>query len=198
MWNTPGSGPPMSAPPGSGPPMVSGPPGMPPYDPTQQWGGGGYLPPPQPPKSKAPLIIVLVLVGLVVVGGGGIAAIAIAMNSGHKPIAHSSTSPSTGTSPSGEASASDSPTPSSSPSGPTDEGYIAQVGECVKNIGSDSNPTLQIVSCTSGTYKVLQKFTGTYDTTKCDAVQGTDATVYAQHTDSTYSFLDYVLCLQSQ
>jgi hypothetical protein len=170
---------------------------MPPYDPTQQW-GGGYMPPPQPPKSKAPLIIVLVLVGLVVVGGGGIAAIAFALNSGNHPAAHGSGTPTSSASASDESSPTDSPTPSESPSGPTDEGYIAQVGECVKNIGSDSNPTLQIVPCTSGTYKVLQKFTGTYDTTKCDSVQGTDATVFAQHTDSTYSFLDYVLCLQSQ
>jgi hypothetical protein len=190
MWNTPGSGPPMS-----GPPM-SGPPGMPPYDATQPW--GAYQPPPQPPKSKAPLVIVLVLVGLLVVGGGGIAAIAFAVNHNKHPVAHGSTTPSTSSSASGEASPSDSPTPSASPSGPTDEGFVAQVGQCVKNIGTDSDPTLQIVPCTAGTYKVLQKFTGTYDTTKCDAVQGTDTTVYAQHTNSTYSFLDYVLCLQSE
>jgi hypothetical protein len=174
---------------------------MPPYDPTQPWGGGGYLPPPVPPKkSKAPLIIVLVLVGLVVVGGGGIAAVAFAVNGNHHTSAHGSgtPTPSGSASASDEASPSDSPTPSDSPSGPTDEGFVAQVGQCVKNIGTDTDPTLQIVPCASGTYKVLQKFTGTADTHKCDSVQGTDATVYAQHTDSTYSFLDYVLCLQSQ
>jgi hypothetical protein len=74
-----------------------------------------------------------------------------------------------------------------------DDAETTSVGACMHNGGTMSKPDLKAVDCSSGEaqYKVVQKFDGSTDTNKCDAVS-----------DSEFSYFqsggghDVVLCLK--
>jgi hypothetical protein len=67
------------------------------------------------------------------------------------------------------------------------------VGACMHNDGTDSNADLQEVDCSSGDaqYKVVQKFDGSSDENKCQAVK--DATISYIQSGGGH---DVVLCLK--
>ncbi|MEZ0068453.1 hypothetical protein ABIA32_004478 [Streptacidiphilus sp. MAP12-20] len=69
-------------------------------------------------------------------------------------------------------------------------GDSASVGDCVKNFGTDSAPSLQIVTCATGTYQVLQKLANTTSDTGCSS----DTTQSFTHTEIGN---DFVLCLKA-
>ncbi|MER5431002.1 hypothetical protein [Streptomyces sp. NPDC002588] len=73
-----------------------------------------------------------------------------------------------------------------------DDAETTSVGSCMHNDGTDSNADLNEVDCSSGDaqYKVVQKFDGSSDDSKCEAV--TEATIsYVQYGGGH----DVVLCL---
>ncbi|RVU27267.1 hypothetical protein EOT10_08825 [Streptomyces antnestii] len=67
------------------------------------------------------------------------------------------------------------------------------VGSCMHNDGSTSAPDLKTVDCSSGDsqYKVIEKFDGTSDVNKCNAVKGNEVSYY-----QTGGSHDVVLCLK--
>ncbi|WP_371661254.1 hypothetical protein [Streptomyces sp. NBC_00280] len=67
------------------------------------------------------------------------------------------------------------------------------VGACMHNDGSNTEPDLNEVGCTSSDaqYKVVQKFDNTSDADKCEAV--TEATISYYQQGSSH---DVVLCLK--
>ncbi|WP_051943624.1 LppU/SCO3897 family protein [Streptacidiphilus rugosus] len=87
----------------------------------------------------------------------------------------------------------DSPTDGTTPTDPAtsgpNSGDSAVVGDCVKNYGTDSLPDLEIVTCGSGTYQVMQKLTDTTSDTGCSS----DTTQSFTHTEVGN---DFVLCLK--
>ena len=73
-----------------------------------------------------------------------------------------------------------------------DDAETTSVGSCMHNDGTDSKPDLKDVDCSSSSaqYKVVQKFDGSSDENKCQAVK--DATIsYIQYGGGH----DVVLCL---
>lgn len=199
MSGQPMSGQPMSGQPMSGQPMAGGGPGMgpPPYggagwQGTQQWN-------PPPKKGRGPLIALIIMAVLVLIGGVSFVGWAAFADHGGDPTPAPSDSASASASPSPSPSPSESPSPSVSPTPDEsqNDAYTVEEGQCVTNKGSDKNPRLVISDCTSGSYKVLKRFTGTHDTSKCDNVKGATAHYYLKH-DSSLSDLDFVLCLQEQ
>jgi hypothetical protein len=176
--------------------------GPPPQDP----GFGGWGPPPGPPKkNNGPVVAVAVVAALVLLGGGG--AIAWALSSGdsdrHTPVAV--TTPSTTTLPTTPPSFPTTapsfpsafpsptfPTPSSSPT--LDESMFVQAGDCVKISGRAPHLKMFKTDCDSAQYKVLKRFSGTSDRSKCRSVPGYTTAFYA--TSKKYTFLSYVICLK--
>ncbi|MEU1512447.1 hypothetical protein ABZ490_09835 [Streptomyces sp. NPDC005811] len=74
-----------------------------------------------------------------------------------------------------------------------DDAETTSVGSCMHNEGTDSNADLNEVDCSDSKaqYKVVQKFDGSSDDSKCEAV--TDATIsYVQYGGGH----DVVLCLK--
>lgn len=74
-----------------------------------------------------------------------------------------------------------------------DDAETTSVGSCMHNDGTQSSPDLQEVDCSSGKsqYKVVEKFGGSSDSSKCDNVK--DATIsYIQYGNGH----DVVLCLK--
>ncbi|MEU0599660.1 hypothetical protein ABZ484_15635 [Streptomyces sp. NPDC006393] len=74
-----------------------------------------------------------------------------------------------------------------------DDAETTSVGACMHNNGTMTDPDLKEVDCSSGDaqYKVVQKFDGSTDQDKCQAV--TDATIsYVQYGGGH----DVVLCLK--
>ncbi|MDT0436947.1 MULTISPECIES: LppU/SCO3897 family protein [Streptomyces] len=66
------------------------------------------------------------------------------------------------------------------------------VGSCLHNDGTQVKPDLKTVDCSSGDaqFKVVEKFDGTSDDSKCESVQG--ATISYYQTGNNH---DVVLCL---
>jgi hypothetical protein len=131
--------------------------------PVQAWG------PPQPPPQKQGLstVAIALITAAVVVVVGGIGLAVYAFQGTGTPAAHSSTgtnSASTGT------SASSSPTASATPS--ERDFRTAKLGDCLVNRGTEEHPELHIVPCTTdGALKVVARFDGTDDASKCDNVK---------------------------
>lgn len=68
------------------------------------------------------------------------------------------------------------------------------VGSCLHNQGTQSDPKLKTVDCSSGDaqYKVVEKFDDTSDDSKCDAVKEAEIAYY-----QTGDNHDVVLCLKA-
>ncbi|WP_370067807.1 hypothetical protein [Streptacidiphilus sp. MAP5-3] len=82
----------------------------------------------------------------------------------------------------------DNPTDSPSTGVGTDPAQSAQVGDCLKNNGTNSSPDMQIVTCASGLYQVEQRLNNTTDTTACPADSTENYTSYGDN---------FVLCLKT-
>jgi hypothetical protein len=221
----PGGYPPQQPPPDPGQPSPQQPYGQP-YGGQPQWGqpggpggfgpqppmgpGGWGPPPPGPPGkgSSGPVIAVAAVAAVVLLGGGG--AIVWALSDGgsdHKnpPVAVSTPPTSVPTySPPGLPSAFPTPSfptpsfslPSSSPT--LDQSMIVQAGDCVRIAGKTPNLKMFKTDCDSSKtqYKVLKRFSGTSDRTKCRGVSGYTTAFWAK--SKKYSFLSYVICLKHQ
>jgi hypothetical protein len=130
-------------------------------------------------------IALLTAAVVVVVGGIGLAV--YAFQGTGTPSAHSSTgskSASPGT------SASSSPTASAPPS--ERDFRTAKLGDCLVNRGTEEHPELHIVPCTTdGALKVVARFDGTDDASKCENVKDSDLKYYYRHEGTKF-----VLCFQ--
>jgi hypothetical protein len=207
-WDQPGAG-------GYGPQDPNGPggpswsqPGPGGFGPQDPMGPGGWGPPPGPPgkSNSGPVIAVAAVAALVLLGGGG--AIVWALSSGDDPSPTPpvavSTPPTTVpsfTPPTAMPSFPSLPTPTfplPTPSGSSslDESMLVQAGDCVRITGKTPHLKMFRASCGSAPYKVLKKFSGTADRTKCRSVSGYTTAFWAK--SKKYSFLSYVLCLKHQ
>ncbi|MEV0317488.1 hypothetical protein ACIBKX_22230 [Streptomyces sp. NPDC050658] len=67
------------------------------------------------------------------------------------------------------------------------------VGDCLKNTGTQSQPDLKNVDCSSSDseFEVIEKFDDTSSVSKCDTVKGTEVSYY-----QTGGGHDVVLCLK--
>jgi hypothetical protein len=88
--------------------------------------------------------------------------------------------------------------PGPAPIGSEDARFYAKKGDCVVNEGTDGEPNMRTTACTSGTYLVLERFTG--KTTgekdaegKCAKVTGYTKWYFY---DSPLDDFDFVLCLK--
>lgn len=131
------------------------------------------------------MIALVVTLGVLIVAGLGATAWLLAERN-KKPVAQ----------PSPVASATQQPGPA--PMGSEDARFYAEIGDCVVNQGSDTEPEMRTSACTTGTYKVLQRFTG--KTTgekdaeaKCAKVDGYTKWYFY---DSPMDDFDFVLCLR--
>lgn len=180
-----------------------GQPGVGGYGP-QDPGPGGWGPPPGPPKKNSgPVIAVAIVAALVLLGGGG--AIVWALSGGdsgtkkHTPVAVS-TAPTIA--PSFPTSVPSFPTTFPTPSGlptPTssstlDQSMFVQAGDCVRISGKAPDLKMIKSDCGSASYKVLKRFSGTSDRTKCRGVAGYTTAFWAR--SKKYTFMSYVLCLK--
>jgi hypothetical protein len=172
-------------------------------------GWGAPTGPPGPPKNNSgPVIAVAAVAALVLLGGGG--AIVYALSSGDDP---SSTPPvAVSTPPTTLPTVPPPPTafptfpsfspptipPLPTPSGSSslDESMLVQAGDCVRITGKTPHLKMFRAGCGSAPYKVLKKFSGTADRTKCRSVSGYTTAFWAK--SKKYSFLSYVLCLKHQ
>jgi hypothetical protein len=135
---------------------------------------------------------------LVLLGGGGAIVWALSGDNGNKPVHQVAVStppsfppdPSTFPTPSSPGF----PTPSGSPTG--DESMFVQAGDCVRVAGKSPHLRMLKADCGSAPYKVLKRFSGTADKTKCRGVSGYTTAFWA--TNKKYSFLSYVLCMKHQ
>jgi hypothetical protein len=169
-------------------------------------GPGGWGPPPGPPPkgNSGPIIAVAAVAALVLLGGGGAIVWALSGDSGNKvhPVAVSTPPtapayppdptdlPSTFPTPSDPIF----PTPTGSPT--TDESMFVQAGDCVRITGKAPDLKMFKADCDAAPYKVLKRFSGTSDRTRCHAVRGYTTAFWAK--SKKYSFLSYVLCLKHQ
>jgi hypothetical protein len=166
-------------------------------------GPGGWGPPTGPPgppgkNNSGPVIAVAAVAALVLLGGGG--AIVWALSSGDNPnptppVAVSTPPTTLPTFPSfSPPTIPPLPTPSGSSS--LDESMLVQAGDCVRISGKTPHLKMFRADCDSAPYKVLKRFSGTADRTKCRAVSGYTTAFWAK--SKKYSFLSYVLCLKHQ
>jgi len=186
-----------------GQPGPAGPGGFGPQDPM---GPGGWGPPPGPPgkNNSGPVIAVAAVAALVLLGGGGAIIWALSGDDGHKPVnpvavsTPSITPPSVPPAPSSFPSAFPTPTspgfPTPSSSSTSDQSMFVQAGDCVRIAGKTPHLRMLKADCDTAPYKVLKRFSGTTDKTKCRAVSGYTTAFWA--TNKKYSFLSYVLCMK--
>jgi hypothetical protein len=138
------------------------------------------------PKRNTPIVALVVVLGLLIVAGlgaiGWLAKERLADKAAAKakPAASSTTGP------------------ASSPG--SEDARFATAGQCVQNLGSDSQPDMRKAVCTSGTYRVLKvvkgRSSGAKDAeSKCSKVTGYTNWFYY---DSDLDDLDLVLCLRKQ
>ncbi|MFI1729168.1 hypothetical protein ACH40E_08015 [Streptomyces acidicola] len=68
------------------------------------------------------------------------------------------------------------------------------MGSCMHNEGTQSSPELNTVECSSGDaeYKVVEKFDGTSDSSKCESVEEAEISYYQVGNNH-----NVVLCLKS-
>jgi hypothetical protein len=140
-------------------------------------------PPEEPGQGSKALVAVLVSVLVLVLCGGGVAVLYLI---GAKDRTPRSNSPAAAATTRGA-------NPSPSPSRGTDPTAITK-GQCVVNEGTQDVPVLRVVACGSGTYRVVERFDGTIDVARCNAVAGSD---FHYFYDTTPNTLDFVLCLKS-
>jgi hypothetical protein len=158
---------------------------------------GGWGPPPGPPKKgSGPIVVVAIVAVLVLLGGGGAIAWALRADNKprHAPVAASSTPvlPPSPTFPTAVPSPDDTPVPTPSSTG--DQSMFVKAGDCVRIAGKAPRLRMLRVACDSAPYKVLKRFSGTADKTKCRGVRGFTTVFYAKNTK--FSVLSYVLCLK--
>jgi hypothetical protein len=169
------------------------------FGPQDPMGPGGWGPPPGPPgkNNSGPVIAVAAVAALVLLGGGGAIVWALSGDSGNKPVhpVAVSTPPTTLPSfPPPSSFPSAFPTPSSSST--SDQSMFVQAGDCVRITGKSPHLSMLRADCGSAPYKVLKRYSGTSDKTKCRGVSGYTTAFYA--TNKKYSVLSYVLCLKHQ
>lgn len=168
-------------------------------------GPGGWGPPPMPPRksNSGPVIAVAGVAALVLLGGGGAIVWALSGGDGKPsaPVAVSAPPTIAPTLPDPTAmpsfptpSVPSFPTPSSSPT--LDESMLVQAGDCVRITGKTPHLNMFKVGCGKAPYKVLKRFSGTSDRTKCRSVPGYTTAFWAK--SKKYSFLSYVICLKHQ
>ena len=153
---------------------VSGPSG------SSVWGS-----PASPPRRNTLIIALVATLGVLIIAGLGTTAWLLTKRD-TKPTAQ----------PAPSASVVAGPAPA--PLGSEDARFFAKVGDCVVNSGSDTKPEMRISACTTGTYKVLQRFKGTTTgekdaEVKCAKVKGYTKWYFY---DSPYDDFDFVLCLK--
>ncbi len=150
-------------------------------------GGGGAVwgPPAAPPRRNTPMIALVATLGVLIVAGLGATAWLLRERN-EDPVAQPAATPSTVAE------------PGPAPLGSEDARFYAKVGDCVVNQGSDTKPEMRTSACTTGTYKVLQRYsgktTGEKDAEgKCAKVPGYTKWYFY---DSPYDDFDFVLCLK--
>ncbi|MDN3355323.1 hypothetical protein [Actinomadura sp. DC4] len=205
--------PPYGQQPAYGPPPQPGggtPWGQPPaggFGPQDPMGPGGWGPPPGPPgkNNSGPVVAVAAVAALVLLGGGGAIIWALSGDDGKKPttpiaVSTPPTSVPTFSPPTSFPSAFPTPTfpsfPTPSSSSTSDESMFVQAGDCVRITGKSPHLEMHKATCGSAPYKVLKRYSGTADKTRCRGVSGYTTAFWA--TNKKYSFLSYVLCLKRQ
>jgi hypothetical protein len=199
----------VQQPPAGGGPWGPAPPAG--YGPQDPMGPGGWGPPPGPPQKRnsGPVIAVAAIAAVVLLGGGTAIVWALSDNGGDPvhPVAVSSP-PAVPTSPDPTGLPSTFPTPSvpfptpsvpfPTPTGsPTlDESMFVQAGDCVRISGKSPHLKMFKVECGKAQYKVLKRFSGTSDRSKCHGVPGYTTAFWAK--SKKYTILSYVLCLKHQ
>lgn len=141
--------------------------------------------------------MVLAIVGVLVLLGGGTAAV-LALSKGGKangPVAGSHL-PTLPTLPSSPPTALPSQPSIPDPGSTSDQSMLVKAGDCVRITGTAPNLQMLRVACGTAPYKVLKRFSGTADKTKCRGVPGFTTVFYAKNTQE--SFLSYVICLKHQ
>jgi hypothetical protein len=197
--------PPYGQQPAYGPQQPWGQPGSGGFGPQDPMGPGGWGPPPGPPgkNNSGPVIAVAAVAALVLLGGGGAIVWALSGDSGKKPVhpVAVSTPPTTApsfTPPSSFPSAFPTPTfpsiPTPSSSSTSDQSMFVQAGDCVRITGKSPHLKMLRADCDSAPYKVLKRYSGTSDRSKCRGVSGYTTAFYA--TNKKYTILSYVLCLK--
>jgi hypothetical protein len=167
-------------------------------------GPGGWGPPPGPPgkNNSGPVIAVAAVAALVLLGGGGAIVWALSGDDGNKPVHPVAVSTAPTLPPPPSSFPSTFPTPSSpafptpSSSSTSDQSMFVQAGDCVRISGKTPHLKMLRADCDSAPYKVLKRFSGTADKTKCRGVSGYTTAFWA--TNKKYSILSYVLCLKHQ
>jgi hypothetical protein len=161
------------------------------------------MPPDPPKKNSGPIVAVAIVAVLVLLGGGGAIVWALSGDDSAKkpsPIAESRAPTTALTAPPTDSptdpTAFPIPTDPTSPSPTLDESSFVQAGDCVRITGTAPDLQMLRTSCGSAPYKVLKRFSGTSDQTKCRSVSGYTTAFYARN--KTYSFRSYVLCLKHQ
>ncbi|GIE96491.1 LppU/SCO3897 family protein [Paractinoplanes rishiriensis] len=141
--------------------------------------------PPAPPKRNTPMIALVVTLGvLVCVGLGATAWLLKERSDRGEPQTLSSAAPSN--------------KPGAAPVGSEDARFNVKVGDCVVNEGTDEQPEMRAIACTTGSFEVLKRVagrtTGEKDAeSKCSDVQGYTKWYFY---DSPFDELDFVLCLK--
>jgi hypothetical protein len=161
------------------------------------------MPPGPPKKNSGPIVAVAIVAVLVLLGGGGAIVWALSGDDSAKkpsPIAES-TAPidlptDSPTDPTAFPTPTDLASPGPLPSPTLDESMFVQAGDCVRITGKAPDLRMLKTSCGSAPYKVLKRFSGTSDQTKCRSVSGYTTAFYAR--SKKYSFRSYVLCLKHQ
>ncbi|HEX5596147.1 MAG TPA: hypothetical protein VFX61_09065 [Micromonosporaceae bacterium] len=167
------------------------------------------LEPPPKKKSNTPLIAFIVVLAMLVIGGGGVAFYLLTQDQGKKDVTADRTDPpkpqdteagSSGqptlpdetSTPSGDATGTSSAAPTSV--------RLVEVGQCVKNEGTNSKPKLVITECAPHTYEVLERIdgptTGEEDAKKkCSKLSKYDNWYFF---DDPLPELSFVLCLKKR
>ncbi|GAA1710296.1 LppU/SCO3897 family protein [Fodinicola feengrottensis] len=214
-------GPPTYGQPNSAVPYSGGPPPYGQPDPNSYAGGPygqptdpgvppAYGNPPEPSKKKGlsglaitgiviGAVVLLVLCGGVVTFVGGFAFLRPATPTAAAaptPTAAPSDSPSPADSPTPAPSDSPSDQPSATPTGEGD-GLTVPIGQCVKvrKVAADNSFVDQTDCSSAGALKVMARFTGTTDVTKCQGSGSNASYAFTSKVDDSDS---YVLCLQTQ
>ena len=150
-------------------------------------------PPPEPPRKRglSPILALVAVLAVLVCGGGAAAVYFVGRDTDNPSLTQGSPSPSA------PPSATQAPSPTPEAQSSADARFVKK-GQCVKNVGTNDEPDLQITKCGSKTYEVLERIdaatTGKEDAEKkCAKVEGyTDWYFF----DSPFDLNDYVLCLK--
>jgi hypothetical protein len=129
----------------------------------------------QPPRQRSGLVIALVSIFVVLALVGAALAVALLTTDDKNPVA----------------------TPTACPAAPTADPHCFTAGKCLKDAGTGTNNVQllqEVTPCATGSYKVVGRFDGTYDTNSCSTIAATTRTYFynAQSGDAA----DLVLCLQ--